>query len=200
MDLKPKVFLTSNVFSSNEIGSNEKIDQGIRDKISELWNELNSISNLKVYTGRFPKQEEIEKISSEFNPHIIGCHLSHQISSKVMKDSNLIAVSTCTAGFNHISRTDEDKVIITHTPGVLYETVADYTIALIMSNLRNLIDLHSYVWNEKWSPEDKWDLDQNLSSIVKNKTIGIVGLGEIGKEVVRKLTPWGLKIIYYDIK
>jgi len=54
------------------------------------------------------------------------------------------------------------------------------------------------VWNGKWSADDKWDLDQDLSSVIKNKTIGIVGLGEIGSEIVKMLYPWGLKIIYND--
>ncbi|TFF89359.1 MAG: hypothetical protein EU548_07600 [Promethearchaeota archaeon] len=200
MNLKPNLFLTSNVFSKNQIGKNEKINQDVRDKISELWNILLSISNLKVYDGRFPTSKEIEEITSNFKPHILGCHLSHKISKKVMESSNLIAVATCTTGFNHIHRTQEDNVIITHTPGVLHETVADYTIAIIMANLRNIIDLHSYLWNGNWTTEDKWDLDQNLSSILKTKTLGIVGLGEIGKEVIRYLYPWGLKIAYYDIK
>jgi len=199
MNLKPNVFLTSNVFSKNQIGKNEKISQEIKDKISELWNTLLSISNLKVYDGRFPTSKEIEEITSKFKPHILGCHLSHKISTKVMESPDLIAVATCTAGFNHINRTQKDDVIITHTPGVLHETVADYTIANIMANLRNLIDLHSYLWNGNWTAEDKWDLDQNLSSILKTKTLGIVGLGEIGKEVVKYLYPWGLKIAYYDI-
>ena len=72
----------------------------------------------------------------------------------------------------------EDDIIITHTPGVLHNTVADFTVALIMSNLRNIVDLHNYVWNGNWSSEDKWDLDQELSSVINNKTLGIVGLGE----------------------
>ena len=69
-----------------------------------------------------------------------------------------------------------------------------------MASLRNLVDLHNYVWNNKWTSDDKWDLDQSLSSVISGKTLGIVGLGEIGKELVKKLHPWGLKILYYDIK
>jgi len=115
-------------------------------------------------------------------------------------DSEIVAISTSTAGYNHIERTEDDDIIITHTPGVLHETVADYTIALIMANLRNIVDLHNYVWNGKWTKDDKWDLDQQLSSVISHKTIGIVGMGEIGSEVLKKLYPWGLKIIYYDIR
>jgi glyoxylate reductase len=68
-----------------------------------------------------------------------------------------------------------------------------------MANLRNILDLHNYVWDGKWAPHDKWDLDQSLSSVVADKILGIIGLGEIGKSVVKKLSPWGVKILYYDL-
>lgn len=200
MAYKPKVFLTSNVFSAKEIGSNEKIFKEIRNDIKDLWQELDKLSELKVFNGRFPSEEQLQKEVEEFNPDILGCHLSHQISSEMLENSRIFAISTSTAGFNHIQRTQKDNIIITHTPGVLQETVADYAIAIIMANLRNLIDLHNYIWNNQWTATDKWDLDKSLSSVITNKILGIVGLGEIGKELVKKLYDWGVKILYYDIK
>lgn len=200
MAYKPKVFLTSNVFSEKEIGSNEKISQELRNDIKDLWQELDKLSELKVFNGRFPSEEQLQKEVEEFNPDILGCHLSHQLSSEMLENSRVFAISTSTAGFNHIQRTQKDNILITHTPGVLHETVADYTIAVIMANLRNLIDLHNYIWNNQWTATDKWDLDKSLSSVITNKILGIVGLGEIGKELVKKLYGWGVKILYYDIK
>ena len=200
MAYKPKVFLTSNVFSEKEIGSNEKISQELRNDIKDLWQELDKLSELKVFNGRFPSEEQLQKEVEEFNPDILGCHLSHQLSSEMLENSRVFAISTSTAGFNHIQRTQKDNILITHTPGVLHETVADYTIAIIMANLRNLIDLHNYTWNNQWTATDKWDLDKSLSSVITNKILGIVGLGEIGKELVKKLYGWGVKILYYDIK
>jgi lactate dehydrogenase-like 2-hydroxyacid dehydrogenase len=200
MTYKPKVYLTSNVFSALEIGSNETISENIRKNIKDLWQKLELISELKIFNGRFPSENEINKSIEDFKPDIIGCHLSHSLNSKTLKNSTIFAVSTSTAGYNHIQRTEKDDILITHTPGVLHETVADYTIAIIMANLRNLVDLHNYIWENQWTPDDKWDLDQSLSSVVTYKVLGIVGLGEIGKEIIRRLYPWGIKILYYDIK
>ncbi|MFW9771623.1 MAG: 2-hydroxyacid dehydrogenase [Candidatus Heimdallarchaeota archaeon] len=199
MAITPKVYFSSNVFSPSEMGSNSKIDQDSREKIKSLWRRLNDLAEVKMFEGRFPKKTELQKNIQEFNPDIIGCHLSHNISSDILMNSNIFAVCTATVGYNHIQKTEKDDIIITHTPGVLHKTVADYTIALIMANLRNIIDLHNYVWNGKWSSMDRWDLDQNLTSTISNKIIGIVGLGEIGKEVARRLYNWNLRIIYYDI-
>jgi len=199
MSDKPRVFLTSSVFSDKEIGANEKISEEIRTEIQKLWNKVESISNLKIFDKRFPTDEEIKANIKDFKPNIIGCHLSHSITTEMLENPEIFAISTSTAGFNHIKRLPEDNILITHTPGVLHETVADYTVALIMANLRNIIDLHNHVWNENWTAKDKWDLDQSLSSIIRNKVVGIIGLGEIGKEVVRYLYPWGIRILYYDI-
>lgn len=199
MPYKPKVYFTSNVFTVEQIGNNGAISENIRDEIKQLWQDLTNISEVKVFNGRFPTLNQIQEDIETFNPDVLGCHLSHTITSDILEKSRIFAISTSTAGFNHIQRTQEDDILITHTPGVLHETVADYTIAIIMANLRNLVDLHNYVWDNQWTPDDKWDLDQSLSSVIKNKVLGIVGLGEIGKELVRKLFPWGVRILYYDI-
>lgn len=198
MSIKPKVYLTSNVFL--DIASNEKINPKIRQKIEDLLKELEALSNLHYFNGRFPKNEELEVAIAQYRPDILGCHLSHPISRELLSKSNLFAISTSTAGYNHISRTQNDDILIAHTPGVLHETVADYTIALIMANLRNIIDLHQHVWDGEWVPEDKWDLDQSLSSVIDDKMLGIVGMGEIGTELMKRLNPWGLKVLYYDIR
>ena len=198
MSSKVKVYLTSSVFTEDEIGSNDKISLTIRERIKSLWHQLKQLAEFKIFNGRFPKDEQLKSEIEAFKPEILGCHLSHHINSELLENSEIFAVLTSTAGYNHIESADEDDIIITHTPGVLHEAVADYTVALILSNLRNIVDLHNYVWNGKWSSDDKWDLDQELSSVINNKTLGIVGLGEIGSEVVKKLYPWGLKIIYND--
>ncbi|MFX0072660.1 MAG: NAD(P)-dependent oxidoreductase [Candidatus Hermodarchaeota archaeon] len=193
---KPKIYFTSNVFTENEIGSIEKISQKIRDDISNLWNRLYKLADIKIFSDRFPSNEEIKEEIENFKPDILCCHLSHEIRYENLEKSNIFAVLTSTAGYDHIQRMEEDDIIITHTPGILHESVADFSIALILSNLRNITDLHNYVWNGDWTTDDKWDQDQNLSTILSNKTLGIVGLGEIGSEIVKKLYSWGSKIIY----
>lgn len=195
---RTSVYFTSNVFI--ELIDNSKIRLDIRQKIKKLWEQLKSLANVKYFNGRFPDEKILQEELDQFKPHILGCHLSHPITIEMQKNSNIFAIATATAGYNHIKKVPEDNILITHTPGVLHHTVADYTIALIMANLRNLIDLHNYVWNGEWTSQEKWDLDQSLSSVINHKILGIIGLGEIGKEVLKRLNPWGLKILYYDLK
>lgn len=193
---KTKVYLTSPVFY--EIAGHGMISEEKKEKISELWNELREKCDVKVADSRFPSEEGILKDIKEFNANLIGCHLSHPITKEMLEVPSVFAVCTSTAGFNHIY--PEPGIIMTHTPGVLHKTVADFTIAIILANLRNLLKLHSFVWNEQWNADQKWDLDENLSLTLENLTLGIVGMGEIGREVTKRIAPWGVKISYFDIQ
>ncbi len=200
MRKNPKIFFTSNVFTFDEIGSNKKINEDLRNNIKDLWLKLKQIADIEIYKGRFPKTSEIQAYVKDLDPTILGCHLSHPIPATILESSNLIAVCTATVGYNHIQIPNGNDVLITHTPGVLHEAVADYTIALIMSNLRNLVDLHNYVWSGNWKSSEKWDMDQNLSNSLKSQVLGIIGLGEIGSEIAKKLQNYKIKIIYFDIQ
>ena len=46
---------------------------------------------------------------------------------------------------------------------VLAGTTADYTISLILANLRNIVGLNNYVWSGQWAPGEKWDLDRHVT-------------------------------------
>jgi len=193
---KLRCYITSPVFK--EIATNEKISEEKRSKLKNLWIDLEDKVDLKISNTRFPSEHELKEVIDVWTPNIIGCHLSHNISEEMLQNPEIIAVCTSTAGYNHIYQ--YPGVLITHTPGVLHRTVADFTISIIMTNLRNLVGLHNFVWNEEWKSGQKWDLDENLSSTIDSKVIGIIGLGEIGKELASRLSPWGIKLLYHDIK
>jgi len=193
--MTPNVYLTSPVFF--EIADHKKVSEKYANRIRKLQEELSKVGDLHVAGSRFPSGDEIAQFVKENEIDLVGCHLSHPITEETMNTPSLKGVSTSTAGFNHICL--KEDVVTTHTPGVLDDTVADYTIAIILANLRNIIDLHSFLWNGNWTPDKKWDLDQELNNVIDNKKVGIVGLGEIGLEVAKRLLPWGLDIVYYDI-
>ncbi|MHA1732124.1 MAG: 2-hydroxyacid dehydrogenase [Promethearchaeota archaeon] len=193
---KLKLFLASSVF--REIGENPMVSGETRGRIRELWGELNEACEVVEFAGRFPSKAEIERAVLGGGADLVGCHLSHPIPADLLEESGVLAVSTSTAGFNHVGVVPNDDVLITHTPGVLHETVADFTVAVILANLRNLVDHHEFVWSGKWSASEKWDLDQKLVTTIDSLKVGVVGMGEIGTEVTRKLSPWGIHILYHD--
>lgn len=189
------VYLTSPVFF--EIADHPKVSPPFKTKINRLQEELRRSCNLIVSPTRFPTESQIIESVSKNNVDFIGCHISHPITPQILKISTIKAICTSTVGYDHVSM--HPGVLVTHTPSILHKSVADFTIALILTNLRNLIPLHNMVWSGGWSSEKKWDLDENLTNILDNLNLGIIGLGEIGRELVKRIAPWGINMLYYDL-
>ncbi|HLF79842.1 MAG TPA: D-glycerate dehydrogenase [Dehalococcoidia bacterium] len=87
------------------------------------------------------------------------------------------------------------RVLITNTPGVLTETVADLTFALILSFARRMPEGDRAVRDGTWGV---WSPHFLLGRDVHGTTIGIVGLGAIGLAVARRALGFGMKVIYYN--
>jgi glyoxylate reductase len=196
MPTKPRVYITTTVFG--DIAKNQLLSKNVRDEIDKAWKDLKSVSDVVVFNGRFPEQAEIKKQLADPKTKFIGCHLSHKIDAESLAKSNVVAVCTATMGFDHVGQVP--GIIITHTPGVLNLAVGDYTVALIETALRNTNGLHERVWSGDWTQKSlPWDLDGDISRALDGQVLGIVGLGEIGIELARRVQPWKVKILYYDI-
>ena len=86
-------------------------------------------------------------------------------------------------------------VYVTHTPGVLSGGVADHTWALILGFNRRLVEADAYA-RGGWGRGEPyigfgWDLE--------GKTLGILGLGRIGLEVLKRSVGFGVRTIYHDL-
>jgi len=191
----PKVYLTSPVF--REIADHPKVSVKYKFLINKVWSNLNTAADVIVADSRFPSDAEIQRAVAQNEADFIGCHIGHRIPEEVVSIPSVKAVSTSNVGWNHIHL--HPGVLVTNTPGVLAGTTADYTLSLILANLRNVTGLNQYVWNGQWQPGEKWDLDRHITKNTENLTYGILGLGEIGREVVRRVAPWGIHIGYHDI-
>jgi glyoxylate reductase len=191
----PKVYLASPVF--REIADNPRVSVKYKFLINKVWSNLNTAAEVIVAESRFPSAEEIKQAVSQKEADFIGCHIGHSIGEEIVSIPSVKAVSTSNVGWNHIHL--HPGVIVTNTPGVLAGTIADYTVSLILANLRNITGLNQYVWNGHWKPGEKWDLDRHITKNTENLTYGILGIGEIGREVVNRVAPWGIHIAYHDI-
>ena len=85
----------------------------------------------------------------------------------------------------------EFKIPVLFTPGVNHTTVAEHTFGLLLAAVRQLIQEANYVSKGQWK--------RLTGHEILGKTIGIVGLGRIGKEVAIRARAFGLNIIGYDI-
>ncbi len=82
-----------------------------------------------------------------------------------------------------------------HTPDVLTETTADLAFTLLLAAARRLVEGVDFVRDGRWGP---WDPALLLGEEVHGSTLGIVGLGRIGRAVARRAAGFGMRVLYHN--
>lgn len=104
-------------------------------------------------------------------------------------------VSTFGVGYDHIDAAWAGRhgVIVTNTPEVLTDEVADTAIGLLLCTLRELPQAERYLRAGKW-PEGPYPLTR---ATLRNRTIGLVGMGRIGEAIARRLDAFAAPVVYH---
>jgi glyoxylate reductase len=108
---------------------------------------------------------------------------------------NLRIVANYGVGYDRVDveACAEHGVVVTHTPGVLDDATADLTFALILATRRQIVDGDDLVRSGGWSAS--WS-DGQLAEEVTGSTLGILGLGRIGRAVARRASGFDLRVLY----
>ncbi len=85
------------------------------------------------------------------------------------------------------------NIMVTHTPDVLNEEVADLTLALLLSTVRQVPQADRFVREGCW-PSGAF----RLTSSLRGRTVGLIGLGRIGLAIARRLEAFGLPVVYHS--
>lgn len=86
-------------------------------------------------------------------------------------------------------------IIVTNTPDVLNEEVADFTVGLLLSTIRELPQADRFLRDGKWL-RGAYPLTQTL----RDRTIGIVGMGRIGQAIAKRVAAFGVPVVYHSRK
>lgn len=127
------------------------------------------------------------------------CLLTEKVDAELYDHApELRIVSTFSVGLDHIDMAESTRrnIPVTHTPGVLTETCADFTWALLLSAARRIVEGDRMMRAGKYKG---WDPLMLLGTDVYGKTIGIVGFGRIGQAVARRAAGFGMKVLYSDV-
>ncbi len=126
--------------------------------------------------------------------------MTDKIDAGVLKVAkNLKIIANFAIGFDNIDVLEAKRrgIIVTNTPGVASEAVAEHTIMLILACVKKLIEADKYVRLGKFQ---RWDPLAFLNSDIFGKNLGIIGLGSIGTNVGQIAHQgFGMKILYFDI-
>jgi lactate dehydrogenase-like 2-hydroxyacid dehydrogenase len=104
-------------------------------------------------------------------------------------------VASFGVGYDHIDAAAAAKrgIIVTHTPGVLTEEVADTALGLLLCTVRELPQAERYLRAGKWL-EREYPLTK---ASLRDRSVGLVGMGRIGRAIARRLEAFGVPIAYH---
>jgi glyoxylate reductase len=126
------------------------------------------------------------------------CLLTDRIDAALLDACpRLRAVSSVSVGVDHVdlAAATARGIPVGHTPGVLTETTADLTFALLLAAARRVAEGDRFVRAGSWVPERVWEPDLLLGRDVHGATLGLVGLGAIGQAVARRAAGFGMRVL-----
>lgn len=172
--------------------------------ITEKYPEMDTTILSRIEKGgpdSVPILKEFEKHKGEDIDAIIGAILIPISKSVMDMFPNLKMVGTCRGGLENIN-VEECKrrnIIIVNAFGRNAEAVSDYTLALMLSELRNIArsykDLSANDGRETWRVD--WVSSEYLPHMAE-ATVGIYGYGNIGRLVAKKCAGFGSRVIVHD--
>ena len=180
---KQKVFITRLI---PEAGINLLKEVGFEVEVSD-------------FDGVLPQPQLLQKVKGV---DAILSLLTDKMNAEVMEAAGpqLKIIANYAVGIDNIDLKDAavHNVIITNTPEVLTESVAEHAIALMFAISRRIVESDQYMRDGKYIG---WAPMLFLGNDLLGKTLGLVGLGRIGAAVAKRMHDgFEMNIIYYDVK
>ncbi len=124
--------------------------------------------------------------------------LTDRLDGEVMAAApRLKVISNFAVGYDNIDipAATRRRIVVTHTPDVLTETVADFTVCLMLAAARRLVEGDRYTRAGQWKT---WEPLLLAGQDIHHATLGLIGVGRIGAAVARRAQGFGMRVIYYD--
>jgi len=162
---------------------------------SSIVSRLEPVGSVEVYSGdgTMPHEELLARVADK---DAVVCMLTDRIDKSVIDAAARLKIAANVAvGYNNVDvpYAKSKGVIVTNTPDVLTESVADFTWALILAITRRLSEGERLLRRGGWKG---WAFDFMLGSELRGKQLGIVGFGRIGQAVAARAAAFGMRVAY----
>jgi glyoxylate reductase len=124
---------------------------------------------------------------------------SARVTEKLLEEApRLRVIANVGVGYDNIdvAACTRRHIVVTNTPDVLTETTADLAFALLMAVARRVVESDRYVREGHWH---YWQWTYLWGTDLFRKTLGVYGLGRIGKAVARRARGFSMRVLYYDL-
>ena len=160
--------------------------------------ELKKRYQVEVHSGKIPiPQTKLRSKIKEVDGLI--CFPYDKISKEIIDlANNLKVISTYSVGFDHIdvSYAKKKKIRVGYTPEVLTDATADLAFTLLLDVLRRVSEGDRIIREGKWKVI--YGAHDYVGVDLQGKTLGILGLGRIGKTLAKRAKAFDMKIIYHN--
>jgi lactate dehydrogenase-like 2-hydroxyacid dehydrogenase len=139
----------------------------------------------------------LKQVAPEIRAICTGGHTGVKTDEALMgRFPTLKIVGNFGVGYDSVDAAAAAKrgVIVTNTPEVLTEEVADTTLGLLLGTVREFYRAEKYLRDGRWAKEGDYRL---TPASLRDRSVGIVGLGRIGKAIARRLEAFGVPVSYY---
>ncbi|MFN8059126.1 MAG: D-glycerate dehydrogenase [Vicinamibacterales bacterium] len=143
--------------------------------------------------GKLSRDELLARVAGK---HGLVCLLTDRIDRDVIAAGrDLKVIANIAVGYDNIdiAAARERGIVVTNTPGVLTDAVAEFTWALILGITRRVGEGERLTRANQWKG---WALDFLLGTQLTGKQLGIVGMGAIGRSVAAKAAAFGMRVAY----
>ncbi|NKB54332.1 MAG: hypothetical protein GKR97_19335 [Rhizobiaceae bacterium] len=144
-----------------------------------------------------PNAEELAQLDDAALANVEGFATFGWAPSNVIdRMPNLKLISSFGVGYDGVAadHAASNGVVVTHTPNVLNDDVANTTIMLLLATMRKLIEQNQYLRDGRWVKEGNAPLTRSIAG----KKVGIVGLGRIGEAIAHKLSVFNCEVVYHS--
>jgi len=138
----------------------------------------------------------IKSISDKVRAVAIAYTANRLDAAFMQKLPKLEQISSFGVGYDHIDAkwAGEHGIVVTNTPEVLNEEVADTALGLLLCTVREFPQWERYLRAGKW-PQAHYPLTK---ATLRNRTVGMVGMGRIGKAIAKRLDAFGVPVVYHS--
>ncbi|MBM3526747.1 MAG: 2-hydroxyacid dehydrogenase [Alphaproteobacteria bacterium] len=159
---------------------------------------LSSAFNLHILADAKDKDAFMAGLADRIRGFAVSVS-SERIDGPLMaRFPKLEIVSTFAVGYDHVDAkwAGERGIVVTNTPGVLTEEVADTALGLLLCTVREFPQAERYLRAGKWL-ERPYRL---TPATLRDRTVGLVGMGAIGQAIARRLDGFKVPVVYHSRK
>ncbi len=147
----------------------------------------------------YPDREELKSKLPEYDAVIVP--LNYRFDSELIASApKLKVISAHSAGYDNIDVEEATKrgIYVTRVTGLLSEAVAEFTVGLTIALMRRIPYFDSMVRRGEWDDHQKvWSRYREMNMLF-GKTVGILGMGAIGKAILRRMKALGTEVVYWS--